>query len=185
MVSWTRIMKNKGATIAGSGLPAQKIPSDFFTKCRKQPSMRIAVLSDTHDELPRHLPAKLRGAQEIWHLGDVVSPRILKPLEKLGIPLRLVRGNCDGGEEWPLSLTMDVEGVLCHLVHIPPLNVPAGLHLVLHGHTHIPRDETDPLGLRWLNPGSASQPRGGFKPSFAWLVINKGSVERFEVVPVS
>ncbi len=138
--------------------------------------MRIAVISDTHDDMPRRLPSKLRSADEIWHLGDVVESYILADLEALEVPLRVVLGNCDYNPAWSETLTLEPEGVLCHLVHIPPRKAPAGIQLLLHGHTHMPRDYTDALGVRWLNPGSVSSPRGGFPASFAWLELSKGQV---------
>jgi len=132
-------------------------------------AMRIAVLSDTHDRLPARLLERLRGAVEIWHLGDVCQPDTLAPLESLGVPVRIVRGNCDWAGEWPETLTFDRGGMRFHLVHILPGRCPKGVAAVLHGHTHIPCDETDPQGVRWLNPGSVSRGRGGAPASFAWL----------------
>jgi hypothetical protein len=35
----------------------------------------------------------------------------------------------------------------------------------------VPQDETDARGVRWLNPGCISYPRGQGK-SFAWLTIS-------------
>lgn len=133
--------------------------------------MRIAVISDTHDRLPSGLPARLRGATEIWHLGDVCIPGTLAPLEELGVPLEIVRGNCDWSGQWPETLTLERGVVRFHLVHIPPWRGPKGVAAVLHGHTHVPRDETDPLGVRWLNPGCISHAHRGAPPSFAWLEI--------------
>lgn len=144
--------------------------------------MRIAVVSDTHDDYPAKLPGLLKGADEIWHLGDVMAPEILTEFEGLGCPVRVVMGNCDYHPVWPLTLNLEREGVKFHLVHIPPRRVPAGAKVLLHGHTHIPRDYLDSLGVRWLNPGSASQPRGGFPPSFAWLEVSKGSIHRWQIV---
>jgi putative phosphoesterase len=146
--------------------------------------MRIAVISDTHDHYPPGLPAKLASADEIWHLGDVMQPRVLVEFEQLGLPFRVIMGNCDFSPGWPHSLTLEKEGVCCHLVHIAPNFVPKGVRLVLHGHTHIPRDTTDPLGVRWLNPGCISQPRGGFPPSYGWLELKDGRVERWEIVRI-
>jgi putative phosphoesterase len=131
--------------------------------------MRIAVISDTHDRLPDFLPERLRGAEEIWHLGDVSLPATLAPLEALGVPLQVVRGNCDWSTLWPESLELEREGRRFFLVHIPPWRVPKGLAAVLHGHTHVPRDETDPRGVRWLNPGCIAHAHRGAPPSFAWL----------------
>lgn len=134
--------------------------------------MRIAVISDTHDRLPPKLPGRLRGASEIWHLGDVCLPGTLAPLEKAGVPIHIVRGNCDWAEQWPETLTLERGGTKFHLVHIPPWRVPPGCAAVLHGHTHVPRDETDPLGVRWLNPGCISHAHRGAPASFAWLGID-------------
>ncbi len=131
--------------------------------------MRIAVISDTHDRLPPKLPARLRGAAEIWHLGDVCLPGTLAPLEKLEVPILIVRGNCDWSDRWPETLLLERAGARFHLVHIPPLRAPAGCAALLHGHTHVPRDETDPSGVRWLNPGCISHAHRGAPASFAWL----------------
>lgn len=143
--------------------------------------MRIAVISDTHDKFPPTLPERLRGADEIWHLGDVCAPETLVEFEQLGPPLRVVLGNCDAFAGWPLTLDLTREGVRFHLVHIPPRHVPKGAHCVLHGHTHVPRDEADPLGLRWLNPGCITRPNRGAPASFAWLTVARGKPPKWEL----
>lgn len=146
--------------------------------------MRIAVISDTHDAFPSSLPKRLSKADEIWHLGDVVSEEILVEVESAGPPVRLVAGNCDLQGNWPGSLTLEREGLRCHLVHIPPHKAPTGVHLLLHGHTHIPKDAVDPFGVRWFNPGSVSLPRGGFPPTFAWLELKDGVIRRWTLEEV-
>ncbi|MFM1746967.1 MAG: hypothetical protein RLZZ188_633 [Verrucomicrobiota bacterium] len=135
--------------------------------------MRIAVIADTHDRLPASLPERLAGAGEIWHLGDVCAPEALVELELTGLPLRVVRGNCDA-HPWPLTLDLEREGHRIHLVHIPPRRAPSGVSLLLHGHTHVPRDETDPLGVRWLNPGCITRPNRGAPAAFSWLTLERG-----------
>lgn len=136
-------------------------------------AMRIAVISDTHDLYPKSLPERLREADEIWHLGDVCSPETLVEFEQLGRPLRVLRGNCDDHPAWPLEATFARESTRFFLIHIPPRRVPAGVQVVLHGHTHVPRDEVIG-GVRWLNPGCITRPNRGFAPSFAWLSVKKG-----------
>lgn len=137
--------------------------------------MRIAVISDTHGSYPDDLPEKLRGADEIWHLGDVGEPQTLVEFEHLGVPVRVVRGNCDDWMAWPLTLNLEREGVAFHLVHIPPRHGagPAGTRVLLHGHLHVPRDEVDVRGVRWLSPGCVSMPRGK-GCSFGWLDVAAG-----------
>jgi uncharacterized protein len=142
--------------------------------------MRIAVFADTHNRFPASLPERFRGADEIWHLGDVCAPETLVEFEQLGPPLRVVQGNCDA-HPWPLTLDLERLGVRCHLVHIPPKRPPADAQLILHGHTHVPRDETDPRGVRWLNPGCITRPNRGAPPSFAWLTLEKGRMPQWEL----
>jgi len=114
--------------------------------------MRIAVISDTHDLFPADFPERLRGADEIWHLGDVCAPSILTAFTALGRPLRVVRGNCDV-HPWPMVLRLKRKGVVFYLTHIPPQKPVGRVAAVLHGHTHVPRDEMKG-SVRWLNPGA-------------------------------
>jgi hypothetical protein len=139
--------------------------------------MRIAVVADTHDRYPPGLPARLGAADEIWHLGDVCEAALLAEFAQLGRPLRIVRGNCDGHAAWPRELHLDLGGMRFVLVHIPPTRVPPDTDVVVHGHTHVPRDETDLLGVRWLNPGCITRPRRGVPPSFGWLTIRPGRLD--------
>ena len=146
--------------------------------------MRIAVLADTHDRYPPGLPARLAGADEIWHLGDVCEPEVLVEFEQLGCPLQVVLGNNEAHNLWPPALLLERAGVRCYLTHIPPLRAPAGTHLVLHGHTHVPRDETDRGGVRWLNPGCISRPTRGAPASFAWLTLEEGQSPQWRLMPL-
>ncbi len=143
--------------------------------------MRIAVISDTHDHYPDWLPGQLDEADEIWHLGDVCAPATLAAFEQLGPPLRVVMGNCDA-HPWPLSLDLQRGGVRFHLTHIPPRKPPRGAQVILHGHTHVPRDETDPGNVRWLNPGCITRPNRGAPASWAWLTVEHGRITGWERV---
>lgn len=145
--------------------------------------MRIAVLADTHDHYPPDLPERLRTADEIWHLGDVCEPRVLAVFAALGPPVRVVLGNCDWNQGWPREARLERAGLRFMLVHIPPARAPRETDVVLHGHTHVARDETDPQGVRWLNPGCISRPRGGARPSFAWLGVRPGRLD-WHIVPL-
>ena len=143
--------------------------------------MRIAVLADTHDRVPPALPAALAGADEIWHLGDVCAPAIADALAQLGSPLRVVRGNCDDCLDWPHALDFALEGFRIRLEHIPPSTPPEEIDLLLHGHTHVPRNEhRGPV--RFLNPGCITRPNRGAPASFAWLELSKGQPIRWELV---
>ena len=145
--------------------------------------MRIAVLADTHDRLPEKVCALVAKADEIWHLGDVCSPVILDFLKAAGPPVRVVRGNCDTCTDWPLTLDLEREGFRIRLEHIPPRQAPAGCDLLLHGHTHVPRDEILG-GVRFLNPGCITRPNRGAPASFAWLELARGAGAVWDVVRV-
>jgi putative phosphoesterase len=136
--------------------------------------MRIAVIADTHDKFPPNLPARLQGADEIWHLGDVCEPATLVEFQELGKPLQVVLGNNEWHNFWPVELRLEREGLKFLLTHIAPRLAPAGVDVVLHGHTHVPRDETDARGVRWLNPGCITRPNRGARASFAWLTLETG-----------
>lgn len=145
---------------------------------------RIAVISDTHDRYPPGLPARLREADEIWHLGDVCEPEVLAEFELLGKPLHVVLGNNEAHNLWPLELTLERGGLRFFLTHIPPGKAPAKADVVLHGHTHRPRDETDARGVRWLNPGCITRPNQGARSSFAWLTVEPGQPLGWRLVPL-
>ena len=133
-------------------------------------SLKIFVLADTHDKVPANLEALAAGADEIWHLGDVCAPGVLRTIESFGPPVTIVRGNCDGIPDWPITVNLKRNGVRFLLVHIPPDDAPENAEVVLHGHTHVPRNEIWG-GVRFLNPGCVTRPNRGAPPSVAFLEI--------------
>jgi putative phosphoesterase len=137
--------------------------------------MRIFVLADTHNKLPSRVVDLAREADEIWHLGDVCEPTITLDLKAIGPPLTVVRGNCDWNNDWPLVVDLKRDGLKLRLVHIPPEVPPDDVDVVLHGHTHVPRNEKR-RGVLFLNPGCATRPNRGAPPSVAWLEIAKGKL---------
>jgi putative phosphoesterase len=131
---------------------------------------RVFVVADTHDRLPGNMSILTEGADEIWHLGDVCAEEILNELRAIGPPLTVVRGNCDGNNEWPLVVDLVRGGLKFRLQHIPPDRPPDDVDVVLHGHTHVPRNEKRG-GVLFLNPGCVTRPNRGAAPSVAWLEI--------------
>ena len=136
------------------------------------PQLRIAVIADTHNHLPDSVAEAIRSADEIWHLGDVTSEEIIERLESFGPRLRVVRGNCDENVEWPWEISVELNSVRFHLIHIPPKVAPADVDVLLHGHTHVPRDEKL-HGVRFLNPGTVGKANKGAPASYAWLSIGE------------
>ena len=133
--------------------------------------LRIFVLADTHDRMPPTMASLAKGADEIWHLGDVCAETILDELRAIGPTVTVVRGNCDSTEEWPLIVDLTRAGMKFRLVHIPPERPPENIDVVLHGHTHVPRNERR-SGVLFLNPGCVTRPNRGAAPSVAWLEIS-------------
>lgn len=136
---------------------------------------RIFVLADTHNRLPENVKEMAKGADEIWHLGDVCAETVLDELRAIGVPVVLVRGNCDSNFEWPLVIDIARGGLKFRLQHIPPDHVPNDVDVLVHGHTHVPRNETQGRVL-FLNPGCVTRPNRGAPPGVAWLEINDGQI---------
>lgn len=134
-------------------------------------ALRIFVLADTHNRIPSSVEAFAASADEIWHLGDVCSENILDALRAIGPPLILVRGNCDSNSEWPLVVDLIRNDLRFRLQHVPPERPPDDCDVLLHGHTHVPRNEV--VGnVRFLNPGCVTRPNRGAPPSIAFLEIS-------------
>jgi putative phosphoesterase len=145
--------------------------------------LRIFVVADTHNRLPENLASLGQRADEIWHLGDVCSPAILAKIESFGPPVSVVHGNCDDQPTWPMSLDLVRNGVRFHLVHIPPATAPRDADVVLHGHTHVPRNEVRDR-VRFLNPGCVTRPNRGAPPSVAILEIGADGAIDWRLVPL-
>ena len=144
--------------------------------------MRIAVIADTHGKFPTSATKPLLLADEIWHLGDFCDLATLNLVQALGRPFYAVLGNNDWSLDLPSRLTLERCGKTFHLIHIAPTR-PTGGNFLLHGHTHVPRDEM--IGTtRVLNPGSLGKANKGAPASWGWLEISDdGSVNwRLEFV---
>ena len=138
-------------------------------------AQRVFVLADTHNRLPESVSEMAKDADEIWHLGDVCAETILDELRAIGPCVIVVRGNCDSNFEWPLVVDPERGGLRFRLQHVPPDHAPDDVDVLLHGHTHVPRNERRGLVL-YLNPGCVSRPNRGSPPSVAWLDIVDGKI---------
>ncbi len=145
--------------------------------------MRIAVIADTHNRLPSSVRAALVRAGEIWHLGDICTREMLAELRGLGPPLHAVGGNRDPRGLAPETLLLGRAGKKFFLVHEPVSTAPEGVDFVLHGHTHVPRDEKIG-GVPFLNPGSVGKANHGAAPSFGWLGMDRNGRVTWTLAPV-
>lgn len=139
--------------------------------------MKIAVFSDTHDQIKQIKKAvdSIRGKVDgLIHCGDWVSPFVLLQFQHLSIPLYGVFGNNDGDKfrhimlkeslNLPLSLEdrfleLEFEGKKIAVFHgdypgiVNALVLCGQYDAVFHGHTHIPVNEYVGNTLSF-NPGS-------------------------------
>lgn len=80
--------------------------------------MRIAILSDSHDHIPHlnravHL-ANSEGAEVLLHCGDLISPFMLKYLNRFQGPVHLIYGNNIGDQHLIASRCATVYDNLHH-----------------------------------------------------------------------
>jgi uncharacterized protein len=149
---------------------------------KSKDNLRIFVLADTHNRLPEAVRKIAKDADEIWHLGDVCAETILDELRAIEPQVIVVRGNCDSNYEWPLVVDLARNGLKFRLQHIPPDHLPDDVDLVLHGHTHVPRNERRGSVL-YLNPGCVTRANQGAPPSVAWLEIANGKIN-WKLIPL-
>jgi putative phosphoesterase len=147
---------------------------NMAVKAKSAEVRHVLVLADTHDRLPESVMDMAQTADEIWHLGDVCSETILDELRAIGPPVLLVRGNCDANLRWPLALDIVRGDLKFRLQHIAPDDPPGDINVLLHGHTHVPRNERRGH-LLYLNPGCVTRPNRGAPASVAWLRIADGT----------
>lgn len=142
----------------------------------------VGVLSDTHGLLRPEALEALQGSDLIVHAGDMGSETIIPALEEIA-PVYAVRGNVDKGtwaQRFPLTEALEIESVYLFIHHgefdleIDP--VAGGFGVVIQGHSHIPRIQTE-NGVLYLNPGSAGRKRFSLPVSLATLRLEDGQAE--------
>jgi len=129
-----------------------------------------------------------RGVDLIIHVGDLDTPAILEELRRIA-PVTAVRGNMDRGT-WAYKLraseTVVMEKVVLYIIHdegkmdLEP--DPVVIHAVIFGHTHSACIDCTGAVMR-INPGSATQPRGGVA-SVVLLQVDDGKLDA-EIVPLA
>lgn len=150
--------------------------------------MIVGVISDIHGVLSTEAYEALEGSDIIMCAGDTESEGILMELESIA-PTIAVTGNCDRSSlisDVPFFAMPRIGGVRFLMVHRPEdIGTPdEDVKVVIHGHTHVPRNQLID-GVLYLNPGSASRPRGGSKKSIARLTIELGKVSAVEFIELS
>ena len=130
-------------------------------------TLRIGIVSDTHDVVLAALHEALASVDEILHAGDIASADALAEIETIA-PVTAVRGNMD---ERGLADRLREEeiltrgGVRIALVHghrvgraspddLAKRYGSSGVDLVVWGHIHEQVSELRD-GVRYFNPGTA------------------------------
>lgn len=134
-------------------------------------TMKIGVISDTHNTFDSCLEEFLRPCDEVWHAGDFGSVEIADRIAAFK-PLRAVYGNIDGGVMRRMYNDInlyEVEGVKVLMTHIggyPRHYAPKALQhihmsrpkLFIAGHSHILKVIYDPVyDMLHINPGAAGK----------------------------
>jgi putative phosphoesterase len=148
-------------------------------------SLRIGIVSDTHDVVLAALHHALAGVDEILHAGDIASAEALAEIRTIA-PVTAVRGNMDDralADRLPEEELLTRGGVRVALVHghrvgrasvddLAKRFADRGVDLVVWGHIHEPVSELRD-GVRYFNPGTAGGI--GADPTFGILTITAGS----------
>ena len=144
----------------------------------------VGIISDNHGDWTSQITESLAGVDAIIHAGDIGPYKYVLKMEGIA-PTTAVLGNTDG--DMPLDETAVVtlgekKFLVKHIVNPHRLQVSLCERLkqiqpdvVIFGHTHEPFCETLG-GILFLNPGSVTQPRGGYRPSLVRLTIDCGEM---------
>ena len=146
--------------------------------------VRLGVIGDTQgrysvDDLMAKVRVHFKAVDQIWHAGDWQNAAVLEQLRDLGKPLIVVNGNAPDDPSFPMTVSHDVDGLKVGMVHRPPNpNDPwvQALDVLIHGHTHIWRDEV--IGhTRFINVASATGAWNTKNRSAGILTLDKKKVE--------
>ncbi|MBQ9069415.1 MAG: metallophosphoesterase family protein [Eggerthellaceae bacterium] len=137
--------------------------------------MRIGIVSDLHRRLPAFVEEAFEGCDHIICAGDTEDERLLWHLQTIALVTN-VRGNNDWSIDAPFAVTTTLAGTTFFVVHRPEdIGIPdENVDVIVHGHTHTPRDETI-NGVRYLNPGSPTYPRRS-NPSCLVIEAENGTI---------
>lgn len=156
---------------------------------------RIGIISDTHGKYDPRIDKLFVGVSHIIHAGDIgfARPPIIDQLMAIA-PVTAITGNVDWNtafdQQFPMKATVTIAGVRIFVQHIGGKpreffrHVPQPLPTVaICGHSHVPLIE-EYNNVLFINPGSASQPRGQISPTVAFLDIHDDGSLEAEIIPL-
>ena len=158
--------------------------------------MKIIVFSDSHNDIETMEKVSMAMKPDmILHLGDHCTDGIELEQRIGNITVIVVKGNCDLWTAVSEERMLDLDGCRIFMTHGHEYGVRNGYstiieegrkreaHIILCGHTHIPRiiKKSD---ICLMNPGAVGEfARGPFKPSFG--IINTDDMRRCSIEKVS
>jgi len=145
---------------------------------------RIGIISDTHGILNAKTLEVFQGVEAICHCGDIDSHGVLVELETIA-PVFAIHGNVDPYEltvRYPKRQIISLKDKNILLTHkgmdgteIRPSVIrfmdKQTVDIVCFGHTHRPYSGFH-SGTYFINPGSATIPRHGGRPTVAILDLD-------------
>ncbi len=144
--------------------------------------MKIGIISDTHGKLHNKCKDIFCGVNAIFHAGDIGSISVINALKEIA-PVYAVSGNMDFGEiakMFPKTDLIEINNFYFFLMHEPfRLDIDpeaAGVNCIIYGHTHLPEIKKI-NGIFYVNPGSATFPKWGQKPTVALCDIQQEDME--------
>ena len=139
--------------------------------------MILGVVSDTHNRVSNVEKIidifNSNNVDKVIHTGDITQARTLSRFSRLNCPLLGVFGNNDIQEEGLIEtakengfdfqeppFSLEIEGKKIAIFHEPEeienfIKKDPSINLIIHGHTHIYRNEKVD-GVRIFNPGESA-----------------------------
>jgi putative phosphoesterase len=156
----------------------------------------IGIISDTHNHLPKKIKKLFDGVDLIFHAGDIGDSPILQQLHTIA-PTQAIYGNMDlytlssvlpaqislNIEEFYILMQHNIGNLLNYFWKLRNKNSDPFPDIVIFGHTHRPVYEKIESTL-FINPGSASQARGGYPTSIMRLTLSKGSIPQHQIIEI-
>lgn len=157
---------------------------------------RIALISDTHNQLDVQAYKYFEECDQIWHAGDIGTIRLCREIEKHK-PLVAVYGNIDGQDirkEYPKNNRFNCENVDVLITHIggSPGKYPPDIKGILEknppqlficGHSHILKVMFDKTyNMMFFNPGAAGNYGSHNIKTMLRFTIDKEKIKDLEVV---
>ena len=158
-------------------------------------SMKIGVISDTHNTFDSVLEEFLAPCDEVWHAGDIGSLELADRISAFK-PLRAVYGNIDGGiirRVYHEVALFEVEGVKVLMTHIggyPRHYSPKALQYIhsskpkifIAGHSHILKVMYDQVyDMLHINPGAAGNYGSHSVRTAIRFDIDNGEIKNMEI----